>query len=268
MSTTRSIQVKFTRDYDMFEMDPLNRDLHGDKRLVESFKTYGPLPEAPIICHENGSGKLHVDEGHNRLAVARDLDTGIWYMVVRPKRSLFDREAPTTSRWSVNDFCTAYAKAGNEQYVKLLHFAREHSLSPTVAAALLTGQSENVHKNLKRGVFTIKDMAFAESVVAMSDDLFSLGISFATSSSFVMALMRLAQLEDFYPDRLVHRASLDPLGLHKRTTFYDYLDEIEAFYNYGARTDARVPLAFLAKARAVQVQAEARERAARTRAKK
>jgi hypothetical protein len=59
-------------------------------------------------------------------------------------------------------------------------------------------------------------------------------------------------LEDFDGQRLVHRATLYPASLRKRATAEEYLDEIEAFYNYGSRVDQRVPLAFLAKTAAKQ----------------
>lgn len=254
MATSSSIPVKFTKDYQRFEVDPLNRDLRPDPKLAESFRTHGYLPEYPVICSLNGSGKFHVNAGHHRLDLARKLDTGVWYMVVEPKLSLFERESSSHAHWSVEDFITAYAKAGNEQYVNLIAFAHSHNLPASAAATILYGQtsSGNVQGHLKDGTFVIRDLPFAESVVAVSDDLFALGVTFATSRSFVMALSQMVKLDDFDPQRLVHRATLYPANLRKRATAEEYLDEIEAFYNYGNRMDQRVPLAFLAKAAAKQ----------------
>lgn len=252
--STSSIHVKFTRNYGLFEMDAVNRDLRPDKKLEASFRQHGFLPEYPLICHMNGNGKLHINSGHHRYDLAQRLDTGVWYMVVEPKLSLFERESSSHVQWSIDDFISAYAKAGNEQYVNLLTFAKAHGLPGSTAASILYGQASlgNVQKHLKAGTFVVRDLEFAESIVVVSDDLFALGIAFATSRSFVMALAQLARLEEFDPQRLVHRATLYPAHLRKRATTDEYLDEIEAFYNYGSRTDQRVPLAFLAKSAAKQ----------------
>lgn len=255
MSTTRSIPIKYTRDYSLFEMEPCNRDLSADRTLEQSFRQHGYLPEYPMICSANGNGTLHVHAGHHRLDLAQRYDTGVWYVVVEPKLSIFERESSSHSHWSVKDFITAYAKAGNEQYLRLLMFAKDHGLPITAAASLLwgeSGNSANANLRIKDGTFRVRDLEFAEAVVAVTDDLYALGVSFATTRSFVGAVSQLIRLKDFDAARFVHRASLYPANLHKRASMPEYLEEIEAFYNYGTRMDQRVPLAFLAKAAASQ----------------
>ena len=254
--STRSIAIKYTKDYDKFKMDSLNRDLRPAKLLEQSFQKHGYLYEYPVLCSENGDGTFHIHAGHHRFDLARRYDTGVWYMIVDPKLTIFEREASSHGVWSSTDFISAYAKAGNEQYVQLQIFARAHNIPPRAAASLLWGEttsaSTNITHHLKDGTFIIRARDFAEAVVAVTDDLFSLGISFATMRSFVAAIAQLIHLEDFDSERLIHRVTLYPSNLHKRTTMDEYLEEIEALYNYGIRSGQRVPLAFLAKTAAAQ----------------
>lgn len=249
MNTSKSIPIQYTKDYARFEMDAQNRDPRPDKTLEASFRQYGYLPEYPLICSRNGGGKLHIHAGHHRYLMAQRFDTGVWYMVVEPRLTIFEREASSHSRWSVEDFMTAYAKAGNEEYIQALTFAKEHNLSPAVAAIILRGDTSvgTAHAPLKNGTFAVRDREFAEAVVAISDDLYALGVPFATSRSFVMALAQLVRVEEFKPAWLVQRATLYAAQLRKRPSIDDYLEEIEAFYNYGLRSDQRLPLAHLAK---------------------
>lgn len=253
--STSNIPIKFTRDYGKFQMHELNRDLRPDRLLEQSFRQHGFLPEYPLICSVNGTGKLYIHAGHHRFDLAQRFDTGVWYLVVDPKLDIFEREASSHSHWSVPDFIAAYAKAGNEQYLRLLCFARDHGLPPVTAASLLWGEnalSGNVQSVLKDGRFAVRDLPFAESVTAITDDLYALGVQFATSRAFVGAISQLVRLEDFDSARLIHRATLYPANLRKRPTQLEYLEEIEAFYNYGMRGEQRVPLAFLAKVTAAQ----------------
>lgn len=255
MSTTRSIQIKYTKNYSIFEMDACNRNLRPDRSLESSFKSHGYLPEYPVICYMNGNGKLHISSGHHRFDLAQRFDTGVWYLVTEPKLSLFEREASSHKHWSVQDFITAYARAGNNHYLALLDFAKAHNLSDTSAASLLWGESgasNNAFQRVKDGSFTVRDLGYAESVVAVTDDLFALGIPFATSRAFVGAVSQLIRVPEFDAERFVHRATLYPANLHRRSNMPDYLEEIEAFYNYGVRVEQRVPLTLLARVAAKQ----------------
>jgi len=72
-----------TTDYAMFELNPIRRELHTDRKLLASMKKYGFLP--PCFIHvyraEKGSRKLRVVSGHHRLAYAQQLGLPVYFMI-------------------------------------------------------------------------------------------------------------------------------------------------------------------------------------------
>jgi len=241
-------RLESTRNYEMFEHHEFNRPTHEDSVLLESMKKYGFIPSLPIHCVENGSGKLKVKQGHHRLHYAERLKIPVWYIVDDSDADIFELEAGK-QKWSLGDFAQARIVAGNEDIARLVAFQKRHHLQLGAAARLLSEVCGNKHKSrgIKTGEFRMGDSKHAIAVVGITDLCLEAGIEFAASTSFVGAISMVLRVSEFDPKRLIHRIRLYPASLHRRATVYEYLDEIEAFYNYNAGKLTKSPLAFRAK---------------------
>jgi len=223
----------------MFEMHDRNRPLHEDPRLLASMKKVGFMPSSPIQCVRNGHGKLKVIRGHHRLDYAQRLKLPVFYIVDESKVDIFDLEGGKQA-WSATDFLRARASDGNDDCAQVIDFQKRHGLTIGAAANLLGGLSTNNGnkvKAIKDGTFKVaRDLAHANTVVGITDYCFACGVDFARSSAFVTAISMCARVKEFDPSVFKHRVKLHGGIMRKRGTKEDYLKEIDALYNYGART--------------------------------
>jgi hypothetical protein len=242
-------KLQVTKDYGIFEMHPMNRDLHEKPVLLASMKAHGFMASSPIQCVRNGGGKLKVIRGHHRLDYAKRLGLPVWYVIDSSNTDIYDLEGDASSRWGLKDFLDSRAKAGDKDCAAVKAFQRKHGLTIGSAIALLGGavDGKNHCLNVKRGTFRVNpDPAFANAVVDIVDDFREAGVAFATTSPFVSAVSMLVLLPEFKPAVLKHRLKLWPAGIQKRSTIDQYLDELDALYNYGAKS-GRLALAFKAR---------------------
>lgn len=243
------VKLECTKDYDLFEMHPCNRPLHENKTLLESMRKHGFNPAFPIRCKPKSNGKLEVLSGHHRLHYAKRLKLEVYYVIDPTDIGLFDAEGSSLQHWSAWDFVNAHAKAGNKNYQFLLKFQKQHGLALGAAASLVGGQSagsNNKLKDIKRGTFKIGDMKNANQVVKITDLCQELNIPFATSTAFVSATSNMLRVPKFGADIFCHRIKLHPKLMEKRSRTGEYLEEIEALYNYRAK-GKRIPLKFQAE---------------------
>jgi hypothetical protein len=243
------IELKSTKNYDMFEGHELNRPLHEDDHLRASMEKHGFMPSSPIQCVRNGGSKLKVIRGHHRLYYAKTLGLPVWYVLDESNKDIFDLEASSKATWSVVDFAEARAQDGDEACIKLLNFRKKHGLTIGSASSLVSGQSAssgNMQKRVKNGTFKIGDMKHAEQVVAITDHCKTIGIPFATTSAFVAAISSILRVPEFDTARFMHCATLYPAMMNRRSSKDGCLDEIDALYNYALKAK-RIPLAFRAK---------------------
>jgi hypothetical protein len=247
-------KLESTTDYSVFELHELNRNLHGSQELEDSMRTHGFRPSNPIHVTRNGVGKYKVKRGHNRLAVAMKLKLPVWYIVDDDNMSIYEWESDSRSLWKADDFAVSYMRGGSDDCRKLLAFRDKHNLTLGAAASLLGGESagsSNKIKRVKAGTFKIADTSHANEVVAIVDLCREQGVDFACSSGFVAALSDAIRVPEFESEKLKARVLLYPKMMSRRTSKHDYLVELEALYNYGAK-GKRLPLAM----RAHEVQLE------------
>lgn len=237
-----------TKDYSIFHMHPVNRPLREKVLLLTSMKEHGFMPSSPIHCIRNGKG-LKVVRGHHRLDYAKRLKLPVWYIIDESNSDIFDLEGDTTQRWSILDFVTARALAGDQNCMSVLAFQTKHNLTLGAAINLLAGEgagSNNAMEALKRGAFQVaSDLRHAMNVVGVTDHFRSCGVSFATQSALVQAVSRALRVPEFDANVLKHRISIRPDLLSKRSSTEGYMDELEALYNFGAK-GRRLPLKFRA----------------------
>lgn len=242
-------KLQCTTDYSLFEMHEFNRPLHDDPVLLASMKQHGFLPQWPIACERNGSGKLKIIAGHHRLAYAKQLGLPVYYVAHNTHVDICDVEGSRKGAWSMADHVRARAAAGNPEYLFLLNFAEAHGLPLAAAISLVGGQSAmsgNLAKDVYRGKFRVGDMTHAHAVVEITDYCHEQGIGFARISAFVGAVSSVLRVPEFDSRLFLHRVATYPAMMSKRTTVPECLREIENLYNYTSKPSQRIPLAFMA----------------------
>jgi len=244
-------KLESTTDYGMFEMHPCNRPLAEKPELEQSMKTHGFMPSGAIHVRKNGSGKFKVIRGHHRLHCAKRLKLPVFYIVDETEVDIFDLEGDSRVAWNMPDFTAARAAAGDKACAQLLEFQRKHHLPIGAAASLIAGESASSHnaqRLVKQGKFKAGDQAHANAVVRITDALRDAGLEFASSWLFVQAMSRALRVPEFDGEAFLAKARLYPMNLHRRASAGEYIDEIEALYNYGAKSPrSRIPLAFRVK---------------------
>ena len=239
MKTTDTIRS--TTNYNMFELHETNRTESRRPILAESMRRYGFLKSGAIHVHKNGRGKLKVIRGHHRLQEAMRQKLPVWYIVEDANVDIFALEGDKNQAWTVENWAEARASGGDEHCAKLLAFKRRHKLSLTTCAALVGGESagsNNKQRRIKFGTFVSGDMSHANLVVRVVDSLDEIGIEFARGMQFVAALSAAARVPEFDAEHFIARARLFPKMMNRRATKSEYLQEMEALYNYKAQSKA------------------------------
>ena len=242
-------KLQVTKDYSVFELHECNRPLHEKPDLAKSMAEHGFMPSSPLQCVHSANGKLKVIRGHHRLHYAKRLKIPVWYIIDDSVTDIFALEGGY-QQWSVKDFAEARAKAGDKDCKALLEFTKQHELTIGSAASLLGGESAgsgNKSRGIKAGSFrVVADQSHAKAVVAITDRCRLKGILFATASAFVTAISLSLRVPEFDDKTFAHRVELYAANLRKRGTVTEYLEEIDALYNYAAK-GKRIPLAFRAR---------------------
>lgn len=231
-------KLQRTSNYSIFEGHETNRPLHNNSALEASMKQHGFMPSSAIQVVQNGGGKLKVVRGHNRLDVARRLGIPVWYIIDNSNTDIFKLEGERTQLWSSKDFLIGRARAGDKECLEAASFAEANGLTIGCAASLLGGQSAdsgNMLAKVKRGTFKVGDRTHALEVVAVSNTARDAGVKFATTSSFVGAISLVLQIPEIDKERLKRRIRAHATLVRKRATRNEYLEELEAVYNYASR---------------------------------
>lgn len=244
-------KLQYTRDYEIFEMHELNRDITEKPVLEESMKAHGFMPSSPIHCIRNGSGKLKVIRGHHRLHYAKRLGIGVWYVIDPSVTTIFDLEGDSSAHWSIKDFLHARAKAaGGGDYGKVIEFQKRYGIAQGAAISLMAGESAgsaNAQRKVKQGTFRVsRDLSHATLVGELVNFCRATGAACAGTTGFVNALSAVARVPEFEPQVFRDRVKKMPSLLAQlRATTKSYLELIDEVYNYGAK-GKRLALAFKA----------------------
>jgi hypothetical protein len=194
---------------------------------------------------------LKIKQGHNRFDCAKRLNLPIWYIVegAHPDIDIFHLEAGN-SGWSITDFAQARAKAGDTDVIKLLSFKEKHGYSLGAAASLLGGESvgsNHKKKDIKYGTFRLAfDSRYVSSVTRITDVCRKLNIRFATATALVSAISLAVRVSEFNVGHFIQKLELYPAAINKRGTANEYLEEVEALYNYATKK-GRLAVSFEAR---------------------
>lgn len=230
-----SKSIMTTKNYRMFHVSEDNRplDLSKRKSLRDSMKAYGFLKSFPISCVRNGSKRLIVKDGQNRLAIAEELGLPVHYFVED-----VDYDIATVNnaqqKWSMKDYAMKWASQGRQPYCELLAFIEQHSMPISLGLSLLSGSSHysgEVRRKFKTGDFQVSDYDFADRVAGVYVQLVALS-PVVRSRNCLSAMIAAMRVSGFDCKRLIDGAKKRPEKLKSYATRECYLDMIEDLYNF------------------------------------
>lgn len=232
-----SVKIQVTKDYSLFGMVAKNRPLNLSRRkaLRASMQSHGFIPAYPIhVVRVNG--RLMVQDGQHRLAVAQELGLPVFYVVCETECDIAAINN-TQKPWNMNDYAGCFRAEGNPNYAELMEFCSQHHISTSIAVGMLGNQSHarNLLNAFKRGDFRVRSREKADRVANLYNQIGELNPSIKTKF-FIGALMAAVLIQDFDDAQLLRGAQRMPEMLKKYGTREGYLDMIENLYNFGRKT--------------------------------
>lgn len=228
-------KIQVTKDYRLFERSSENRitNIKKHKKLVDSMKTYGFLPEFPIVVFKNGTGKWKVRDGQHRLMIAESQGLPVYWIEASQDWDVAKINCAAKG-WVLRDYAEKFKANGNKHYAEGLEFADEHHLPVGTAFALLAGYTNfsNTQDAFVDGTFKIKDRSWADAVAAIYSPLVALA-SPVRNARFIEACMAVCRVKDFDANRLLRNVKRCREKLVAYSTRDAYLDMLEEIYNFG-----------------------------------
>lgn len=244
----------------MFELHELNRTVNEDgrrfKKLVESMEKYGWLDAYPVYCVKKGK-RLKIIGGHHRFRVAQTLCIPVKYIVDDIEIPIHEIESLPPTKWTYSDFLDSYCKAGVESYVALKDYMDRTDIGITNAASMFFGESAGSHNcfngdTFTSGRFKIKNTTHPKQVESIVSILKSIGVKYANSNYFVIALSKTLRWDGFDMERFKQKAKAHTYVFEKKRNVGEYLQMIEDVYNRQCTKEKRVPLVFLVEQAATE----------------
>lgn len=232
------MKVNVTRNYRLFARSDDNRALvpHKHKRLMESMKLYGFLPEFPIVCYRDANKQLVVKDGQHRLSIAETLSLPVYWVEETCKWDVALVNS-TPGIWIPLDYAQRYARQGKKDYEEALEFMASHRLPVGLAFALLAGTTSfgNLRRAFLTGEFRIKDREWADAVAEIYVP-FAAASRHCRHARFAEACMAVCRVKGFEPRRLLQNLSRCRDKLAAYSNRDAYLEMLEEIYNFGRKT--------------------------------
>lgn len=244
--SARKPKLNHTYDLSVFVTHEYNRPLRkidDDDILYRSMKRSGFMPSGAIHCTELGDGKLKVVRGHHRLQCAKLLKLPVWYIVDDSNTNLFELEGDGRQKWSLLDFVHARAAAGDKQMKNLIEFSSKYGFPIGVCADIYGGQtatSGNKARQIKAGTFTVSDNQHAKDVTSVTEACREVGLTFATTRSFVKAVSMVVRIPELNRVSLVESIKKHCRIMKPQRSTDDYLQLLENTYNHQRHTKMSV----------------------------
>lgn len=246
--------LKQTKNYDMFIMNELNRDIYHLDDLIKSMKRYGFWPDEPIsTIHSEDKKKLVITDGHNRFAAARTIGVSVWYIVTDDIGVSLQERNKLKKPWTLQDYLTSYSRnPANSAYIAVKNYMQETGIPLGLAISILAGESagsSNRVNQFKNGGYKIGDQTHASQIKRVVTTMKALGLPIATTSFFIQALSKCLWVKEFSVQRFINKISTYASLAEKQANLDQYLGLIEKIYN--RQSQNKINISFLAKEEAL-----------------
>jgi hypothetical protein len=235
------VDVYVTREYGIFSILQGNRSLNKlkIKRIREEIAAGTNLLQyCPIIVMEY-QGKLKVIDGQHRLEVAKQIQSNVWYVVLKNEISLYEiaKMNSNTEKWTAKDFINCYAHTGNASYVTLRKFIAAYGYPVSVSLQLLASglkvndSGGDVITLFQQGKFVVRKEQEAISI-AQNIEKFKCFPAYK-SRPFIVAICKIMTVGKIEVDEVAAAVAkhTDEVGQH--SNWKDYLAALERVVNIG-----------------------------------
>lgn len=240
-------QVLITDDLSIFKNIDGNRPPNPQhiKRLSKSIEKNGILCN-PILVNE----KMEVIDGQHRLAAARKVGSGIYYIILQGyKLSEVHTLNLNQKNWSKRDFMEGYADMGVTPYIKLREFVKRNndfefgtcislcqntSSSTSRTAGMNVARDKNCVQVFEEGTWKGGDFDKAERI---AEDLRLVGKYYAgyNRNAFATTMITLMKRSNFDFNEFMRKLRIQPTALVDCAKGSQYKALIEDIYNYRRR---------------------------------
>lgn len=182
-------------------------------------------------------GRLEIQDGQHRLAVAKMLRLPVYYIEV-PHPIDIPRIQNTQAPWSIRDYAESYANAGNRHYQELLDFADIHEIPIGTARDILGnrvgGRNGEDSAKFRRGDWQVTSRENAERVVHLLSSITAVAPQ-CRSRFLIAALFAYTLIQGTDDRQLTVNLHRKPEMARQHGSRDGYLDMLERIYNFRAR---------------------------------
>lgn len=242
MSTTR---IYTTRDYFKFELLTTNRPVTNAtiNLKVKEIKRKNLLSDFPILVRER-KGKFQIFDGQNRFEAARKLGLPIFYKIsatIEPEDVPLVNNAQT--KWKGYDYLACHVASGNRNYDQLQEFIEDTKIPLAIAVGLLGGEEKfnELNRAFRLGEFKVADPLHAKKVASIIT-IFRQYVPWGARRSLVLAISRIIKASKIDATRVSQKLAARPGCIHKCADWIQYVELIDAMYNYRVRGEDIVPI--------------------------
>lgn len=238
------IEIYKTNDYSIFRRLEGNRDIKCVKKIIESIKCVGYIPN-PIIVNEN----MEVIDGQNRLKAAEELNLPIYYYITKGA-DIDTARALNLGRtnWKPIDYVQSYAESGIHSYQLLLKLIKDNKGLITLQEVY--GLKENIimssgwaAKLIENGDFEINDSDYVRIQKAINNlnkmseaikQIQGSGRTLKTALAWCLAIPKCDE------NRLIKQINLNYPKIRPVVVIEYLLRDITGIYNNGLSKDKRI----------------------------
>lgn len=238
--------LRETRDYSLFDLHVLNRDVKKIAMLEKSMKKHGWIDAYPMHVVRNGDKRMKIKGGHHRFFVAQVLGIPVKFVVCDDDSTIHELETSTVY-WSLGDYLDSYVRAGRKPYIEVKEFHEQTGIGLGSCISLLAGEtagSNNKINIFKKGSYQTSASNTAGVVGDIITHMKKIGIEFATTELLVRAVSKIVWVDQFDPNHFKQKIGRFPQLVTKQPNLAAYVTMLDCLYNRGCQE--KIPLVFLA----------------------
>lgn len=238
------IVVYKTKNLGIFKIDLRNRPVNEKRAAAIATQILNGnnlLSKYPISVNE----RLEIIDGQHRdraaeIAQLENPDIELYFTI--DADMTIDKAVSAlhhTKNWNNADEINRWARIGNEDYIALQKFWKEHDWMTITHVIRLCSSRNYKPETFKNGLYKADRMLFAQIVAQMAQD-FQPYLEAWKSITFIGALMQLASDPNYSHRRMMDKMQYQSGKLRPQTTVDFYLENFTEIYNYRTSTDHRV----------------------------
>lgn len=238
--------LQSTKEYSRFELCQFNRNIQKTKYLKESMQKHGYIAAYPIHCERGVGNRLRIKAGHHRFEVAQELGLAVYFVISEDSAGIAELEW-ATNKWTIQNYMESYSRCGLPDYVKVAEYVERTQIPISLAISMLGGEaasSNNLLDKFKLGRFVVTGEEHAALVADIVAFCFERGIK-SRDAVFIQSLSRCLFAPEFNPEVFKSRAASNVAMFKPCRSIAEQTLIFESVYNMKARSDNRMPLAFL-----------------------